>query len=104
VPIQAEITLGSDSQFFTGLGGNLSTGGVFVATYRMLPVGCNVAVHIVLPDGELVAKGTVRWVRDVESGAAPGLGIAFDRIAAEDEGRIASFCASREPMLHDEED
>jgi uncharacterized protein (TIGR02266 family) len=103
VPIDAEITLASDSQFFTSLGGNLSTGGVFVATYRKLPVGCGVAVHIALPDGELVAKGTVRWVRDVSTGAAPGLGIAFERIGSDDAGRIASFCANRAPLLHDDD-
>jgi uncharacterized protein (TIGR02266 family) len=102
VPIEAEITLGSDSQFFTGLGGNLSAGGIFVATYRALPVGCSVALHVAMPDGALVAKGTVRWVRDVSSGGTPGLGIAFERIGAEEVGRVARFCAERAPLLHDD--
>jgi uncharacterized protein (TIGR02266 family) len=102
VAIEAEVSMGSDTQFFTGLGGNLSAGGIFVATYRMLPVGCSVALHVAMPDGALVAMGTVRWVRDVSTGASPGLGISFDRIGAEDAGRIARFCAERAPLLHED--
>jgi uncharacterized protein (TIGR02266 family) len=103
VSIEAEISLESESQFFTGLGGNLSAGGVFVATYRKLPVGCTVSVHVAMPDGPLVAKGTVRWVRDVSTGAAPGLGIAFEPLGAEEVGRIARFCAERAPLLHEDD-
>jgi uncharacterized protein (TIGR02266 family) len=103
VSIEAEVSMGSETQFFTGLGGNLSAGGLFVATYRTLPVGCSVALHVSMPDGAFVAKGTVRWVRDVSTGASPGLGIAFDRIGAEEAGRIARFCAERAPLLHDDE-
>jgi uncharacterized protein (TIGR02266 family) len=102
VSIEAEISLESESQFFTGLGGNLSAGGVFVATYRKLPVGCTVSVDVAMPDGPLVAKGTVRWVRDVSTGATPGLGIAFERLGDEETGRIASFCAERAPLLHED--
>jgi uncharacterized protein (TIGR02266 family) len=102
VPLDTEITLESDSQFFSGLGGNLCAGGVFVATYRELPVGHPVAVTITLPDGEIVAKGFVRWRRDPSSGAAPGLGIAFDRVAPEDAQRIERFCAERAPLLHED--
>jgi uncharacterized protein (TIGR02266 family) len=102
-PLEAEISLESDSQFFTKLGGNLSTGGVFVATYQMLPIGGRVDVLVALPDGDLRATGTVRWVRDVSTGAAPGLGIAFERIGPEDAARIERFCATRAPLLHDED-
>lgn len=102
--VQAEVSVASDSQFFTGLAGNLSTGGVFVATYRMLPVGGRVAMQIVLPEGDVLATGIVRWVREPSSGGAPGLGIAFDGpIAEEDIRRIEQFCAIREPLLHDDE-
>jgi len=102
IPLETEISLASDSQFFTALGGNLSSGGVFVATYRELPVGATVEVRIALPDGDVVAKGTVRWVRDMKSGAAPGLGIAFDAVDAEAAERIARFCTARPPLLHDD--
>jgi len=54
-----------------------------------------------LPDGELRAKGTVRWSRDTSSGAAPGVGVAFDELAPADVERIARFCELRTPLLHD---
>jgi Tfp pilus assembly protein PilZ len=76
---------------------------VFVATYRLLPVGAHVALRVALPDGEVVAKGTVRWVRDVASGASPGLGIAFDRLDADTAQRLEHFCAARPPLLHEED-
>jgi uncharacterized protein (TIGR02266 family) len=103
VPIETDVSLESDSQFFTGLTGNLSAGGVFVATYRQLPVGCSVVMTLSLPDGELRAKGTVRWSRDTSSGAAPGVGVAFDELAPADAERIARFCELRAPLLHDAE-
>jgi uncharacterized protein (TIGR02266 family) len=101
VPIETDVSLESDSQFFTGLTGNLSAGGVFIATYRQLPVGCSVVMTLSLPDGELKAKGTVRWSRDTSSGAAPGVGVAFDELAPADAERIARFCELRTPLLHD---
>ncbi len=52
--VHAEISVESDSQFFTGLAGNVSTGGVFVATYRRLPMGAQVALRMTLPEGELL--------------------------------------------------
>lgn len=103
VPIEADVSLESDSQFFTGLTGNLSTGGVFVATYRQLPVGCTVVITLTLPDGELRVKGTVRWSRDASSGASPGLGVAFDELDPGNTSRIARFCEVRAPLLHDAE-
>jgi len=103
VPIETDVSLESDSQFFTGLTGNLSTGGVFIATYRPLPVGCTVVMKLSLPDGELRVKGTVRWSRDTSSGASPGLGVAFDELSPADAERIARFCELRAPLLHDAE-
>jgi uncharacterized protein (TIGR02266 family) len=103
VPIETEVSLESDSQFFTGLTGNLSSGGVFVATYKPLPVGSRVVMKLTLPDGELQAKGTVRWSRDASSGAAPGVGVAFDDLEPAAAERIAKFCELRAPLLHDAE-
>jgi uncharacterized protein (TIGR02266 family) len=104
VEVEAEVSLASDSQFFAGLTGNLSTGGVFVATYRQLPIGCRVVMQIVLADGEVLAEGSVRWIREETSGAPPGLGIAFDGpLGADATVRIERFCALREPLLHDDE-
>ena len=102
IPIETEVSLASDSQFFTGLTGNLSKGGLFVATYQSLPIGSQVTMQIALPDGELEATGTVRWIREVSSGALPGVGVAFDLLDESDAARITKFCELRAPLLHDE--
>jgi uncharacterized protein (TIGR02266 family) len=104
VVLEAEISVVSESEFFTGLSGNLSTGGIFVATYGRLPIGRRVAVQIALAEGTVMADGVVRWLRDASSGAPPGLGIAFDGpLGADAAERIGRFCALREPLLHDDE-
>ena len=102
IPIHTEVSLASDSQFFTGLTGNISKGGLFVATYQPVPIGSAVTMQIALPDGELKATGVVRWIREATSGALPGVGVAFDPLDTASAERIASFCALREPLLHDE--
>ena len=102
IPIKTEVSLASDSQFFAGLTGNISKGGLFVATYQPMPIGSAVKMQIALPDGDLQATGVVRWIREASSGALPGVGVAFDPLDDTSAERIASFCALRDPPLHDE--
>jgi uncharacterized protein (TIGR02266 family) len=102
VPVEVEISLASDHQFFTGLTRDLSSGGVFVATYKCLPLGCTVVMHLTLPDGDLAARGTVRWHRESATDAPPGMGIAFDALDAEGWRRIERFCLERDPLFYDE--
>jgi uncharacterized protein (TIGR02266 family) len=103
VRLDAEVSLSSDSQFFTGLTRNVSTGGVFVATYRCLPLGCPVAMQLSLPDGDLVARGVVRWHREAAPDVPPGMGIAFEALDPTSFQRIARFCDARDPLLYEED-
>jgi uncharacterized protein (TIGR02266 family) len=103
VRLEVEISLASDNQFFTGLTRDLSNGGVFMATYKRLPLGCGVVLHLTLPDGDLAARGTVRWHRDGTHDAPPGMGIAFDVLDADAWQRIARFCQERDPLFYDED-
>lgn len=103
VPLEVEISLASDHQFFTGLTRDLSSGGVFMATYKHLPLGAAVLIHLTLPDGGLVARGTVRWHREPTNDTPPGIGIAFDALDADAVQRIARFCETRDPLFYDEE-
>jgi uncharacterized protein (TIGR02266 family) len=103
VRLDAEVSLASDSQFFTGLTRNLSSGGVFVATYRRLALGCHVTLELTLPDGQLSARGVVRWVREAALDVPPGIGIAFEALDAAAYERIARFCQARDPLLYDED-
>jgi len=102
VEVEVEVSFASESQFFVGLSGDLSEGGLFVATWRSLPLATAVDLALSLPDGPVFARGHVRWVRDqVEGGAAPGLGIAFECLSPGDRARIEAFCAERAPLYCD---
>jgi uncharacterized protein (TIGR02266 family) len=101
--IEVEIGLTSESHIYTGLSLDVSTGGVFVATYEPAPPGTAVSVYFVLPDGHVVnADGVVRWTRAASGDAPPGMGVAFMTISSESLDHIADFCASRPPLYFDE--
>jgi uncharacterized protein (TIGR02266 family) len=103
VPLEVSVSLESDSQFFAGLSRDVSRGGIFVATYRALPVGSHVTLRLELPDGPLDATGLVRWVREQGEGIAPGVGIAFESLGPEALKRIERFCDFRPPLYHEVE-
>jgi uncharacterized protein (TIGR02266 family) len=95
-----ELTLGSDSHFFAGLSGDVTRGGIFVSTYEALPLGTEVAVSASLPNGKIAAHGRVEWVRDVNAGPPPGLGIVLD-LSEEQLSLIAQYCVGRPPIYID---
>jgi uncharacterized protein (TIGR02266 family) len=99
---EIQVTLTSESQFFAGITGDISTGGVFIATYEERPIGTVFELTFTLPRATVTARGTVRWVRPVSSGAIPGLGIVFDDLPEESRDAIQSFCRSRPPLFHDD--
>jgi uncharacterized protein (TIGR02266 family) len=101
--VEVEIGLSSESHIYTGLSLDVSTGGVFVATYEAARPGTAVELHFVLPDGHVVnAQGVVRWTRAATEDAPPGMGVAFSSISKESLAHIAGFCASRPPLYFDE--
>jgi uncharacterized protein (TIGR02266 family) len=104
VALEIAVSLSSESHFFVGLSGDLSRAGLFVVTWRKLPVGTPIFVAIDFPDGRLLADGEVRWTRDALDKVTPGLGIAFTRITDADQQRIRAFCAERAPLYFDVEE
>jgi uncharacterized protein (TIGR02266 family) len=101
--IEVEIGLTSESHIYTGLSLDVSTGGVFVATYEPSVPGTRVSIYFVLPDGFVVnADGVVRWTRVATDDAPPGMGVAFVNLSPEALAHIASFCASRPPLYFDD--
>ena len=87
----------------TTLSLDVSTGGVFVATYEPSPPGTAVTLYFVLPDGYVVnAEGVVRWMRGATEDAPPGMGVAFANISRDALAHIAEFCANRPPLYFDE--
>jgi uncharacterized protein (TIGR02266 family) len=102
VRLDAKVSLASESQFFAGLDGEVSDGGVFIETYRPLPVGTPVDIDIELPEGRVSAAGCVRWVRDAASGAAAGVGIELVIVSRADRRTIERFCRKRTPLYYEE--
>jgi uncharacterized protein (TIGR02266 family) len=101
--VALEVTLSSDSQFFAGITGDIGQGGLFVSTYRTLPVGSEVELTFTLPTAAVVKTlGTVRWVRAASAGAPPGLGISFNALSSADRAHVEAFCVARAPLYHDD--
>lgn len=106
VAVAVEINLASDSQFFSGLSGDISEGGLFLSTYRPLPIGGAVDLEFSLPgsDSPLHARGVVRWLREHSTDQPRGVGIAFDTLSDDDSERIHRFCAMRPPIYYEDLD
>jgi uncharacterized protein (TIGR02266 family) len=104
--LEVAVDMASDHNFFTGFSCNLSGGGLFVATHRVMPVGTLLEVSFQLPDSDepIVAQVEVRWVRDQNelSDCPPGMGLRFLSIDAEASARIQEFTErTREPLFHE---
>jgi uncharacterized protein (TIGR02266 family) len=72
VPLQVEVTLESEHNFFAGLANNVSEGGIFVATLTPPEVGAQVGFELLLGGERFMVMGVVCWVRD-ERAASQGL-------------------------------
>jgi uncharacterized protein (TIGR02266 family) len=106
VPLQTQVDLSSDSNVFTGFSTNLSEGGVFVATLRVLPVGTPVDLTFSLPGKVRISvHGEVRWVREIDDRTPdvfPGLGVRFVDLEPEAAQALHRFVAEREPLFYPE--
>lgn len=102
VVLEVDVGLLSESNFYTGLAEDVSSGGVFVSTTTPLPPGTNVTLFFVLGGGRTVkAEGQVRWLRSPASGKTPGMGVAFTRLGDEERAAIEAFCSERPALFHE---
>ena len=104
-PVEIEVTLTSESNFYTGFTENLSEGGLFVATYDFSPVGSKIEFNFSLPGvGRTIqGNGFVRWIREYNATneeVMPGMGIQFDSIAEEHFAAIEAFIVTRETLFY----
>ncbi len=101
--LDVAITLTSADNFFSGFARNLSSGGLFVSTFDLRPVGEAVDVRFSLPGGRTIeARAVVRWVREVqpdEPDIWPGMGLQFADLAPDDALAIDGFMDLREPIF-----
>jgi len=105
--MEVDIGIHSETNFFTGLSMDISSGGLFVSTYDLLPVGTELNVNFSLPHGPVLSlDGTVNWVREYNStrpDQAPGMGIRFTHISREDEEHINRYISQHDPLFYDNE-
>lgn len=108
VPYVVEVTFTSEHNFWTGFTQDLSSGGVFMATPKEVPVGTIVQFELRLPDTGTpwMVRGEVRWNRAQGAAGAdspPGVGVRFIDLDKKLEAKIASFIGqTRDTMFHDE--
>jgi uncharacterized protein (TIGR02266 family) len=107
--LAAEVGLRSESNFYTGFSDDVSEGGLFIATYTLLPVGSKVEVSFWLPSGhEVTASAEVRWVRDTHHSddhghVSPGMGVRFVGLSSDHLSAIRHFMEMRPPMFYDDD-
>jgi uncharacterized protein (TIGR02266 family) len=104
VQLRTNISLGSDSNFFTGFSTDIHEGGVFVATVETVPRGTKVELDFTLPGGRpMKARGVVRWLRepnDHTPDLMPGVGVQFQELRPEVASVITDFVRQREPLFY----
>ncbi len=99
--LTVEVTYENRHDSCTAVSQDLSTGGLFVVTDSLLPVGECIRVRFSLPDSpELMdAIAEVRWTRSEEtSEGEPGIGLAFLQLSAKTKQAIKAYVAKREAM------
>lgn len=104
--INVDIGIHSHTNFFTGFTQDISSGGLFVATYDILSIGTKINVNFSVPDGPVLScDGIVRWVReynDQNPEMEPGMGIQFSKLSREDRKAINHYIAVNPPMFYED--
>jgi hypothetical protein len=65
---------------------DMSVGGVFIETRKLLPVDAIVELHFLVEDGGIVAKAAVRYVLP-----GVGVGLQFKNVRAEDQPHFTAM-------------
>jgi len=101
-----QLTLDSETQFYTGFTQNLDEGGLFVATFDVKPIGAKVLFTFELPGKrQITAKGRVVWVREYDPktpDVTPGMGLKFLMLREDDRKAIEGFLKRRVPMFFEQ--
>jgi uncharacterized protein (TIGR02266 family) len=103
IPIETDVTLAGNGRVLSGVSSDVSTGGLFVATYSPVPVGTRVSLRFRLPTGQVMAVGTVRWVREARPGRLAGVGIELVELEQADRDVLTRFCGNRPRFMSYEE-
>lgn len=108
VKLEVKIDLHSGNNIFAGLSMNISTGGIFVATYTPADIGEQVPISFTLPtsDEAIDVLGEVCWMREynpVYPDTQPGMGLRFLNLTPADQKRIDEYIAEGDFMLYEKD-
>jgi uncharacterized protein (TIGR02266 family) len=112
VDLEIEVSLESDSNFYTGLTQDISTGGLFVATHALRKIGSRVMLKFSLPNSPMpvVVDCEVRWLREAgpvhdhrSTDHPAGMGLKFLNLSPESRLAIAHFLRARDSYFYDDE-
>ena len=101
IRLAIDVSPDSESHFFADLSGELSQGGIFVATYRDVTVGTPVSVVCCVDDEHLVLCGVVAWQRDAGAESSPGIGVRWSELSPSCQETIERFCRLRAPLYYE---
>ncbi len=104
--ITAQLEGSFGTNFYTGFDGVLVDGGVFVETARLLALGAQVRVQVIMPDGSIMGvDGCVHWLREWDPSNPrinPGMGIRFVSLGQETAKRVCQFVATHDALFYTE--
>lgn len=101
--LEIEVAIECDGTKRVGFTENMSTGGVFVATYLSAAQGSKVVIALTVrgAKGSETVKlaGEARWQRPSSSERWPGVGVKFDDSGPEHESRMNKLLSLRDRVL-----
>ncbi len=101
--VHVEINLFSRHNFYVGGSGDLTSGGVFVATAILPPLGSSVPLQLDVPFLEpLLTTAAVEWVRQGSQmgRVAPGVGLSLRHLPASGASTLERFFQERAPLTY----
>lgn len=99
LPIEMDVHVEGAAHRFNATTADLSSGGMFVTTQRVLPLGAHVMLVFTLPNGtQLEVLGAV--MRHAGETKTPGFGVSFFCLEPKVRELLEGFCAVREPLYY----
>jgi uncharacterized protein (TIGR02266 family) len=104
--VAVQVTMESEHNFYTGLTQDLSSGGLFVATHAIRPIGEQIHLRFTLPTARepIEAMTQVRWIRPTAipgGGGEVGMGLMFLNLPPHAKQAIQAFLNKRESLFYD---
>jgi uncharacterized protein (TIGR02266 family) len=102
-----EVQVGRETatNFFAGFSGEIASGGLFIATYDIHPVGTRLTVSARIKGGDFLTEtAEVNWVREYNETApdvAPGMGVVFKDLGDQAREAIKRFMGVRDAIFYE---